>query len=44
MTEALAKDGMVQALFKNSKLKEIRIVGKDFDMSLKSGQQKLKRW
>lgn len=45
MTEALAEKGMRDALKETRLLKEIRIVGKDFDISLKAGrQEKVKRW
>lgn len=44
MTEALALKGMRNAFRSAPKLKEIRIVGKDFDISLKPGQTKVKRW
>jgi hypothetical protein len=44
MTEATAEKGMREALFHVRELKEIRIVGKDFDISLKPKQKQVTRW
>jgi hypothetical protein len=45
MSESLAEKGMRAGLARYPELKEIRIAGKNFDISLKSGrQQKVKRW
>lgn len=44
MTESLAEKGMIEAFRQTPKLKEIRIVGEGFDISLTRGQKNLKRW
>lgn len=43
MTEKLAEQGMRESLRRNHKLKEIRVVGKDFDIELKPGQKEVTR-
>lgn len=45
MNQKLAEKAMRQAVLKSPELKEIRIVGKDFDISLKAGRkEKINRW
>ena len=44
LTEALAQDGIRRAFLKNEKLKEIRIVGSGFDISLNGPKGIVKRW
>ncbi|MBX9720851.1 MAG: hypothetical protein K2X81_05625, partial [Candidatus Obscuribacterales bacterium] len=45
LTEAIAEKAMREAALRISKLEEIRIVGQNFDISLKPGRhEKIKRW
>ncbi|MBX9568644.1 MAG: hypothetical protein K2X77_07090 [Candidatus Obscuribacterales bacterium] len=43
LTESLAEDGMRAAFLRNDKLKEIRIVGSEFDLSLAGPKGKIRR-